>query len=50
MHRLLTFPLLTLLLTALLSGTAAHAELPLLTVNNAQLSQPVKRATGGSQR
>lgn len=41
MHRLLTFPLLTLLLTALLSGTAARAELPLLTVNNAQLSQPV---------
>jgi diguanylate cyclase (GGDEF)-like protein len=41
MHRLLTLPLLTLLLTALLSGAAAHAEVPLLTVDNAQLKQPV---------
>ena len=41
MHRLLTLPLLTLLLTVLLSSAVAHAELPLLTVDNTQLSQPV---------
>ena len=41
MHRLLTLPLLTLLLTALLSGAVARAEVPLLTVDNAQLKQPV---------
>jgi hypothetical protein len=41
MHRLLTLPLLTLLLTALLSGAVARAEVPLLTVDNAQLTQPV---------